>query len=230
MFKDTKRADKKSRFKFYFLIILFLLLVISSFYFSSMGINIRNILDYLIKSPYAGALFILLYIATSFIPLPFAPTSFVGALLFPLGRAFIYTMIGSLLFSIIMFFIARLLGRDFVRQWLERHVKFKYAAQQMNKGRLRDLILIRFFFILPTEFVNVIYGLSEIRFDKYFLGTLIGNLPVIFFSIMLVRSRLANNEINVMIALVALGLLLLIPLLSLANIRRCFRKKGKAGC
>jgi uncharacterized membrane protein YdjX (TVP38/TMEM64 family) len=220
------RADN-SRLKFRILIFLFLLFVVSSIYLSSRGVNIKEVIDYLKNSNFRGVWFILLYIVTSFIPLPFAPTSFVGALLFPFAKAFFYTMIGSLLFSIIMFFLARLLGRDYVRYWINKHEKFKHMAKQMNEGRFRDLIMVRFFFILPAEFVNVIYGLSEINFGKYFLGTLIGTIPVIFFSIMLVRARLAHDGIFVTIAIVGLSLLVLIPLIFLANMRRCFRKKGK---
>lgn len=231
MSKEVReKASRKTKFKFYFLIFLFLLLVISSFYLSSRGFNPKEFLAYLIKSEYAGLFFILLYVATSFIPLPFAPTSFVGALLFPFGKAFFYTMIGGLLFSIIMFFIARILGRDYIRYLLDKNKKYKHISSQMSKGRLRDLIMIRFFFIIPSEFVNVIYGLSEINFGKYFLGTFIGNLPVIFFSIMLVRSRLVHNEPNVIIALVGLGFLLLIPLIVLTGIRKCFKGKTKKGC
>jgi uncharacterized membrane protein YdjX (TVP38/TMEM64 family) len=230
MYKDTKKkgADN-TKLKFRTLMFLFLMLVISSIYLSAEGINFKYILDHLIKSSFAGLWFILLYVATSFVPLPFAPTSFVGALLFPFPKAFFYTIIGSLLFSIIMFFLARLLGRDYVRHWIDKHEKFKPIAKQMNDGKIRDLIMVRLFFILPAEFVNVIYGLSEINFGKYFLGTLIGTIPVIFFSIMLVRARLAHDEIFVTIAIVGLSLLILIPLIFLANMRRCF-KKNKKNC
>jgi uncharacterized membrane protein YdjX (TVP38/TMEM64 family) len=212
--------------KFYFLIFLFLIFAFSSIYLSAQGISIKEILNYLTHSPYSALWFILLYIGTSFVPLPFTPTSFVGAWLFPFGRAFFYTIIGSLLFSMIMFFIARVLGRDYVRSLISKNQKFKHIAMQMNSGRLRDLILVRFFFILPSEFVNVIYGLSEISFGKYFLGTIIGTIPVIFFSIMLVRSRLAHDDLFLTVAFIGLSLLILIPLIFLANIRRCFKNRN----
>ncbi|MBM3247477.1 TVP38/TMEM64 family protein [Candidatus Pacearchaeota archaeon] len=226
--REILKADK-SIIKFRTLLIIFLAFFAFSVYLSANGVDIKETFNYLIKSPHAGWWFILLYIATSFVPLPFAPTSFVGALLFPFSKAFFYTMAGSLLFSIIMFYIARVLGREYVRNWTNKHEKYKHIVGQINRGRMRDLIMIRFFFILPAEFVNVMYGLSEIKFGRYFVGTLLGNIPVIFFSIMLVRSRLAHNELNVILALVGLGLLLLIPLFTLANIRKCF-KSNKKNC
>ena len=225
MKKEEKKMKEKKLIKtrFFVLIILFVCFAITSIYLSYSGITIEQIKDYLLTSEYRGIFFILFYITTSFVPLPFAPTSFLGAFLFYFTRAFIYTLIGSLIFSTLMFYLARILGRDFVITRLKKD-KYPEIREQINKGRLKDLILIRFFFILPSEFVNLVYGLSEIKFWRYFLGTLIGNIPVIFFSIMLIRAKLAKDNFYFILSIVFLSLLIIIPILSMKKIRKFLKK------
>jgi uncharacterized membrane protein YdjX (TVP38/TMEM64 family) len=69
-----------------------------------------------------------------------------------------------------------------------------------------------------------VYGLSEIKFWRYFLGTLIGNIPVIFFSIMLIRAKLAKDNFYFILSIVFLSLLIIIPILSMKKIRKFLKK------
>jgi len=217
-----KRKRFFADFKFSLLIILFLFMIVFSVYLHSRGFRFNDVLDFA-HTKYGPLAFIIFYSATSFIPLPFAPTSFVGPLIYPLYRAFFYTFIGSLLFSVIMFYIARFLGKEFAEVWLEKHKKFKDMRLSFIKEPIKKIIFLRLFFILPAELVNVVTGLSKISFKDYFIGTFIGNLPVIFFSCALIRSRIRQDDFLFNISIIALGLCILIPLFFIPNMKKFFK-------
>jgi len=218
-----KKRVSCAEFKFFILLVFFIVIIITSFYLHSIGFKLHHFRD-LADTRYGPFIFILLYAATSFIPLPFAPTSFVGPILYPLYRAFLYTFLGSLLFSFIMFYIARFLGKDFVDIWLSKHKKLEKFDLSFKKFAVRDIILLRFFFLLPAELVNILAGLSKVSFKNYFFGTFIGNMPVIFFSCALVRGQIKHDTFAVLTSLIGLVVLLIVPLFFIPKLREFFKK------
>src|SRR3989338_4204975 len=90
-----KRSDiRGARTKFIILILIFLILLAVSLYLHFTDFDIKDIKN-LKNSP---VLFILIYIAVSFVPIPFAPTTFAAAVLYPVFQAIIYTLIGNTIF------------------------------------------------------------------------------------------------------------------------------------
>jgi len=101
----------------------------------------------------------------------------IGAVVFGKFLGGIYNLAGATGGAVLSFLAARYLGRDFAARWV--------------RGKLRDLdvkaeqhgfILISYLRLAYAPFAPLNYaaGLTRIRFEDYFLGTVIGMLPGMF--------------------------------------------------
>ena len=113
---------------------------------------------------WAPAVFIFLYtVGTIFIPS--TPFMVVAGILFGFGYGLLYSVIGGFLSSILVFIIARKLGKGWVESILKnKHLKYinKYN-KRLENGATWDLIFLRMTPIMP--------------FNKYFDGNIKNQNP-----------------------------------------------------
>lgn len=127
---------------------------------------------------WAPLVFVVLYtIGTIFIP----STPFMAAagILFGFKYGLLYTIIGGFLSSILMFAIARWLGKDKIEKILKnKYLKYlsKYN-KRLESGGSWDLIILRALPIMPFNVLNILMGVSRIKKSEYVIGTLIGLIP-----------------------------------------------------
>jgi len=213
-----------ARIKFFSLLIAIFCGAIISWY-----LNLDQFVVLKLKSiyplNYSPFIFILVYATITFIPLPFTPTSFLGATLFPVYRAFFYTLIGSMISCTLMFYFTRWFGKDFADIVLKRNKKIKQFRLALEKNAFFNIIMFRFFFIIPSEFVNVVIGMSKIRFRDYFFATLLGNIPVLFFSSGIIRGHIKGDSFAFLGSMMGLVTLLVIPLFFLPVTKRFIKTK-----
>lgn len=176
-----------AKIKFSILIGIFVVLFLVALYFHSEGFNIKYLqsIDNYGKFP---ILFIFIYVILCFLPIPFAPTSFLGGFFFPFFDAFLYTLIGSMIFATTLFYFVRWLGRDYADYMLNKSRAYRKLKLHLGKRAFFDLLMLRLFFVIPPELVNIIAGLSSIRFRDYFFATLIGNSITIFLATAFIRT------------------------------------------
>jgi len=179
-------------------------------------------LENISQTKYGLWVFVFLYAATSFIPIPFAPTSFAVGFFFSLISAFICTLLGSMLFAVVMFYITRVLGKEYIDLWLNRHKKYYELDLKISKSGFIDIFLLRLFFIIPSQFVTILAGLSAIRFRDFFYATFLGNFLPLFFSISLIRAGIHQNIIGIIASLMGLFIVLIIPLFFVSKIKKMF--------
>lgn len=139
-----------------------------------------------------GAWAAVIYIAT-FVVLPifFFPVPVIvlaGGTIFGLFKGTLYTMIGVLINTPIMYFIGRFLLKDFVHNFVNNHMseKLRNALQSTNQKVLAlVLFIIRLSPIFSYNLVNYISGVTEIKFLPYILTTIAGVLPgvIVFINI-----------------------------------------------
>lgn len=139
-----------------------------------------------------GAWAAVIYIAT-FVVLPifFFPVPVIvlaGGTIFGLFKGTLYTMIGVLINTPIMYFIGRFLLKDFVHNFVDNHMseKLRNALQSTNQKVLAlVLFIIRLSPIFSYNLVNYISGVTEIKFLPYILTTIAGVLPgvIVFINI-----------------------------------------------
>lgn len=146
-----------------------------------------------------GAWAAVIYIAT-FVVLPifFFPVPVIvlaGGTIFGLFKGTLYTMIGVLINTPIMYFIGRFLLKDFVHNFVNNHMseKLRNALQSTNQKVLAlVLFIIRLSPIFSYNLVNYISGVTEIKFLPYILTTIAGVLPGV-----IVFINIGENVLNV---------------------------------
>lgn len=146
-----------------------------------------------------GAWAAVIYIAT-FVVLPifFFPVPVIvlaGGTIFGLFKGTLYTMIGVLINTPIMYFIGRFLLKDFVHNFVDNHMseKLRNALQSTNQKVLAlVLFIIRLSPIFSYNLVNYISGVTEIKFLPYILTTIAGVLPGV-----IVFINIGENVLNV---------------------------------
>lgn len=146
-----------------------------------------------------GAWATVIYIAT-FVVLPifFFPVPVIvlaGGTIFGLFKGTLYTMIGVLINTPIMYFIGRFLLKDFVHNFVDNHMseKLRKALKSTNQKVLAlVLFIIRLSPIFSYNLVNYISGVTEIKFLPYILTTIAGVLPGV-----IVFINIGENVLNV---------------------------------
>ena len=146
-----------------------------------------------------GAWAAVIYIAT-FVVLPifFFPVPVIvlaGGTIFGLFKGTLYTMIGVLINTPIMYFIGRFLLKDFVHNFVNNHMseKLRNVLQSTNQKVLAlVLFIIRLSPIFSYNLVNYISGVTEIKFLPYILTTIAGVLPGV-----IVFINIGENVLNV---------------------------------
>lgn len=88
-----------------------------------------------------------------------------------------FALTGSLLSAVFIFAVGRLLGRNTVRNISGS--LFNRMNKKLSDSGILTVITFRIIPLAPFSFINLIAGVSEIRFRDYFLGTLLGMLPAV---------------------------------------------------
>lgn len=161
---------------------VFLTLVISSlaaYYIWGDELDLDIVREYLRGfGIWAPVIFIVVYIlGTIFIPV--TPFMALAGILFGFKYGLIYTGLASLLSSIVVFAIARKLGRDRVDDFLEKkrlNLLVKYNEKLKIHG-VKSMIVLRMTPVMPFNVLNLLMGISKIRTRDYIIGTVLGLIP-----------------------------------------------------
>ncbi len=149
------------------------------------SINLSEIKIYLKNfGIWTSLIFILLFILIT-IFIPSTPFMVLAGILFGFWYGLLYTIIGGLLSSILVFEISRILGKEWIDKILnKKNAKYinKYN-NRLERGALLDLILLRIAPIMPFNVLNILMGISKMGRRNYILGTLIGLAPSNFLSV-----------------------------------------------
>lgn len=211
----------KPKLKFYVLLFLIVAIVITSLILHLNGyqIHLARYLNHLKSSPNLPIIFVLLYLS----PLPFM--TFLGTTVFPFHTIFVLSLIGNVLSFVIMFYLTRWLGREYIEFYETKNSKIKYIDFKVTKNAFVYIFLLRLFFLIPHEAVNLLAGLSKMKFRDYFIASILGIIPVIIFSIAFIKSYQLRDFNLFIISIVILALCIILPLIFIKGLRKYFNKK-----
>lgn len=192
--KKTQNSIEEKRIN-YIKIAVIIAIAVASF-FVVRNISLEEIKTWVLGH---GAWAAVIYIAT-FVVLPifFFPVPVIvlaGGTIFGLFKGTLYTMIGVLINTPIMYFIGRFLLKDFVHNFVNNHMseKLRNALKSTNQKVLAlVLFIIRLSPIFSYNLVNYISGVTEIKFLPYILTTIAGVLPGV-----IVFINIGENVLNV---------------------------------
>lgn len=187
-----------------------ILMVIISYYIFKIFTpeKIRNIIQGYGKN--ASFIYILLF---SILPIFFFPVpilAIAAGISFGLFEGVLYTMIGAMINSSIMFVMAKKFAKDKVIELFKTKISEKWynkmIAIEKNNGFL-IIFLLRLLPIAPYNVINYLSGLTEISFLRYSLATFWGIIPGTF--VFLNVGDKAINVYSVEFVISLLGFLLL---------------------
>lgn len=121
---------------------------------------------------------ILYIIMFTLVPLTLFPDSILaigGGLAFGLIRGSIYTLIGAMMGASLSFYLARFLGRDFIRK-ITKH-KLAHFEDSLEKNGFMLILILRMIPLFPFDVISYSAGISKIKFKDFILASLIGIIP-----------------------------------------------------
>lgn len=161
--------------------LLALFILIGFLYIYGFGVDRfkpEMIRDLMVALGYWGPL---LYILCNLLrPLFFFPAIILGV---AGGLAFgplwgtIYLIIGTLLGAVLCFGLARMLGRERLKQYLPRWIRFEQFNTQVAQNSFKTMLILRLLPVFPWDVVSFMSGLSNVRIWPYLLSTLVGSIP-----------------------------------------------------
>jgi uncharacterized membrane protein YdjX (TVP38/TMEM64 family) len=175
--------EKGSKNKFVQIILLVVILAVfgsAAWYFFSLydSFNVENLKLFIDGfGPWAPIVYVVIYTISS--PIPFLATviSAAAGLLFGLVPGMLLAMFSAVVSSIIPFYLARSLGREWVEGRLKSdQLKATYQKSE-GQGGFLFVLLMRLIPVLPWEVQNYVAGLTKVKIPVFLLGTLIGIIP-----------------------------------------------------
>lgn len=149
----------------------------------------------------------------AFFPVPILALA--AGLLFGFLPGTIYTLIGAVLNSAIMFLMAKVLAKDAVTNLLQRKLPENWSSFLFNLDEKKGfgiIFILRLIPAMPYNLINYGAGLTSIKFSSYMLATLLGILPGT-----LVFLNIGNQALNIHnpAFMVSIILLILLTIFSL---------------
>ncbi|WP_267384237.1 TVP38/TMEM64 family protein [Cyanobacterium sp. uoEpiScrs1] len=143
---------------------------------------------------WAPTVYVAVYILATLLILPSTPLNLSGGALFGIGWGVFWTTIAAMLAAISSFTFTRTLGRQYITRKLAG--KWEAMDAEIRQGGLFYLFAIRLLPIIPYGIVNLMAGLTSIRFRDYLIGTTLGTIPGILPPIMIGAGFKSLNQGN----------------------------------
>jgi uncharacterized membrane protein YdjX (TVP38/TMEM64 family) len=184
-------------------------------------IGLEEIQAYIAQAgPWAPVTYILIKAATYvFAPLSSGPIQLSSGVMFNLGPAVLYTMIGEVLGGTLSFLMARYLGRPVVRRFVGAEGIQRVDTFVGRLGGWRALIYARLFLAAIYDFVSYAAGLTRTISVWHYLAvsSTVGLIPTTLF--VAAGTSLAGDRNLLLVIYAIIGLMSLVPLL-FARFRR----------
>ncbi|HRS42470.1 MAG TPA: TVP38/TMEM64 family protein [Candidatus Diapherotrites archaeon] len=137
-----------------------------------------------------------------FLFIPSTPIIIVGGYVFG-ALGILYSIIGIVLGSVIIFYIGRLFGRPFLESILDKKIINKIDGESDNIAK--TLFILFLIPPLPHDAICYLTGFTKIKLKKYILVTIIGRLPLIVF-LTLIGYQL--TKLNLFWSLIIIGIII----------------------
>jgi len=203
--------NSKKRFVL-FVLFAFTCLVIAIFsgYF---GIN-TYIQDFISINHYLAAIiYTFIFIVLTSFSFSVSVMTSVGTLFFSAWEIIFYSMIGIMGSSIVDFYISRKLGRDYVKNYIEkRGGKIEKFDKIIEKDTFKTIMILSAIFFIPPTIPNFLGGVIKIDLKKYFIATFLGNVPNTILTVYLVNGFLYSNTTQIYLSITGLVLVTLTSL------------------
>jgi uncharacterized membrane protein YdjX (TVP38/TMEM64 family) len=140
----------------------------------------KDELLYLVKQGGTISIFIsmlLVAICVFFPVIPFPVLAGMIGAVFGTSQGMIVSLTGAMVGTMAFFFLSRYGFRDYAQQKLMNSPKVQQYDQLLNRNSFIAILTCRLIPIIPAPVVNIICGLSHVKWLTFFTASLIGKLP-----------------------------------------------------
>ncbi|QCD53141.1 MULTISPECIES: TVP38/TMEM64 family protein [unclassified Campylobacter] len=159
---------------------------------------------------FAPLLYILCFAILPIFFFPVPILAVVAGAAFGLLMGSLYTILGAMINSILMFYIARILGFNAVKNLFEysQSKALKALARQSSKFSL--ILILRLMPLVPYNALNYACGLMNVELKEYMLATFVGIVPATFIMVNLGEKMLDVHSNEFTIALILMVILVFV--------------------
>ena len=204
--------NSKKRFSLFVIFaVICLLVAVFSWYF---GLDLNSIESFVSTNFILSVIvYNLLFITLTSFSFSVSVMTSLGVLLFSIYLVIIFSMIGIMGSSIIDFYIARKLGKEYVKNYLEkRGGKLEKFDEIVEKNTFKTTLLLSAIFFVPPTIPNLLGGVIKINLKNYSIATFLGNLPNTILTVYLVHGILYSNISQIYTSIIGLILITIIAL------------------
>ena len=132
----------------------------------------------ILGGPIAG---MLLPFIEAFLPfLPLIVIAFANSAAFGLWKGFLYTWLGSVLGTLLVFYLIRKFGRPRLEKILNRHPKIQHGLDWIDRHGFGPVFILLCFPFSPSILINIIGALSKMNYFQFISAALLGKCVMIF--------------------------------------------------
>jgi len=128
-----------------------------------------------VEEPWAPAIVVGGFIAGGLLAFPVTVMILATAMVFDPFDAFVYALTGSLISATLLYWAGRGLGDDFVRKVAGERAN--RISQRLAKRGIVTIMVLRVAPVAPFTVINLVAGVSHIKFRDYLIGTVAGMTP-----------------------------------------------------
>ncbi len=128
-----------------------------------------------LSSPWAPLYTILVYVAGGVMVFPVTVLILATGMVFSPLKALVYAFLGSLISASIIYWAGRVLGKEVVHRIAGRGLE--RIRNRIAKRGFTAVVVLRVVPVAPFTVINLVAGVSRIRFRDYLLATLMGMAP-----------------------------------------------------
>jgi uncharacterized membrane protein YdjX (TVP38/TMEM64 family) len=176
--------------------------------------------------PWAPLAYAVIYVASSPVPFLAVVLSAAGGLLFGATWGTLYALVVATLSSLVPFFLARRLGREWVESKLRGKKLGDIYQQSSGKDGFVFVVLMRLIPVLPWEVQNYTAGLTNVSVPTFVLATLLGAIPGTFSNVLLGSSAMDVGSWKFTVAVALNAVIILMPLIAIYVRSRRNKNKG----
>ncbi|MFZ0444054.1 MAG: VTT domain-containing protein [Bacillus sp. (in: firmicutes)] len=163
---------------------------------------------------------LMMIIQNTFTVIPLILVITVNYVLFGFMKGFLWSWLTSIIGSAIIFFGTRYLFQGWVKRKMDLSLRSK-----IEKNGFNFVFQARIIPFIPTSFINILSGVSSIKFSSFIIATGVGNFLYFFFMI-LIPAGLINVQINDYVLEASILLIFLLIFFFILKGRRKKRQKN----
>ncbi len=202
--QEIFKMNTKTKFAIFLIFVSFSLFVaLFSGYF---GLNPSSISIFVSFNPtLASFLYVFLFIVLTTFSFSVSVMTSLGTVFFSITEVFIFSMIGIMGSSVIDFYISRKLGKEYVKNKLmKENARLEKFDEILEKDNFKTIFILSAIFFVPPKIPNLLGGVMKINLRRYFIATLLGNMPNTFFTIYLIKGILYSDIVQIYLSVIGL--------------------------